>query len=42
LKDALARGADRAIHIVTENENKLSPFQLRKQLPTQLETKTPI
>lgn len=28
LKDALARGADRAIHIVNESENKLSPFQI--------------
>jgi len=28
IKDALARGADRAIHIVTENSNKLSPFQI--------------
>ncbi len=32
LKDALARGADRAIHIVTENENKLSPFQIAKTI----------
>ncbi len=28
LKDALARGADRAIHIINESENKLSPFQI--------------
>lgn len=28
LKDALARGADRAIHIVNESENKLSPYQI--------------
>lgn len=27
IKDALARGADRAIHIVTENSVRLSPFQ---------------
>jgi electron transfer flavoprotein beta subunit len=32
LKDALARGADRAIHILTENENKLSPFQIAKTI----------
>jgi electron transfer flavoprotein beta subunit len=32
LKDALARGADRAIHIITENENKLSPFQIAKTI----------
>lgn len=30
LKDALARGADRAIHIV--NENRLSPFQIAKTI----------
>lgn len=28
IKDALARGADRAIHIVVENDNELSPFQV--------------
>src|SRR6185436_8827773 len=28
IKDALARGADRAIHIVAENSNKLSPYQI--------------
>ena len=28
IKDALARGADRAIHVVAENSNKLSPFQI--------------
>src|SRR3954453_5729023 len=27
IKDALARGADRGIHVVDENSNKLSPFQ---------------
>jgi electron transfer flavoprotein beta subunit len=27
LKDALARGADRAIHVVADNVNELSPFQ---------------
>ncbi|MCA1622834.1 MAG: electron transfer flavoprotein subunit beta/FixA family protein [Acidobacteria bacterium] len=32
LKDALARGADRAIHILNENENKLSPFQIAKTI----------
>jgi electron transfer flavoprotein beta subunit len=30
IKDALARGADRGIHIVAENSNKLSPFQIAK------------
>lgn len=28
IKDALARGADRAIHIVVENSKDLSPFQI--------------
>ncbi len=32
LKDALARGADRAIHIINENENRLSPFQIAKTI----------
>jgi len=26
IKDALARGADRAIHVVADNANKLSPY----------------
>ena len=32
LKDALARGADRAIHIVNGAENKLSPYQIAKTI----------
>ena len=28
IKDALARGADRAIHVVVDNSSKLSPFQI--------------
>ncbi|REJ78133.1 MAG: electron transfer flavoprotein subunit beta/FixA family protein [Acidobacteria bacterium] len=28
IKDALARGADRAIHIVVEDDSELSPFQI--------------
>ncbi|HEX8637631.1 MAG TPA: electron transfer flavoprotein subunit beta/FixA family protein [Pyrinomonadaceae bacterium] len=32
LKDALARGADRAIHIVVAEPNKLSPFQIAKSI----------
>ncbi len=32
LKDALARGADRAIHILNEAENKLSPFQIARTI----------
>jgi Electron transfer flavoprotein, beta subunit len=32
IKDALARGADRAIHVVVESANKLSPYQIAKAL----------
>ena len=32
IKDALARGADRAIHIVVENSNKLSPYQIARSI----------
>jgi electron transfer flavoprotein beta subunit len=32
LKDALARGADRAIHVVVDEPNKLSPFQIAKTI----------
>jgi electron transfer flavoprotein beta subunit len=32
LKDALARGADRAIHILAPESNKLSPFQIAKSI----------
>lgn len=32
LKDALARGADRAIHIVADNVNQLSPYQIAKAI----------
>ncbi|MDQ6788935.1 MAG: electron transfer flavoprotein subunit beta/FixA family protein [Acidobacteriota bacterium] len=32
LKDALARGADRAIHIIVEEASKLSPFQIAKTI----------
>lgn len=28
IKDALARGADRAIHVVVENDSELSPYQI--------------
>ena len=28
IKDALARGADRAIHVVADNSSKLSPYQI--------------
>jgi electron transfer flavoprotein beta subunit len=32
IKDALARGADRAIHVVVEDSKKLSPFQIAKAI----------
>lgn len=32
IKDALARGADRAIHVVHDQPNKLSPYQLAKAI----------
>lgn len=32
LKDALARGADRAIHIIVEEANKLSPFEIARTI----------
>lgn len=32
IKDALARGADRAIHIVNENSGRLSPFQTARAI----------
>jgi electron transfer flavoprotein beta subunit len=32
LKDALARGADRGIHIIVDESNKLSPFQIAKTI----------
>ena len=32
LKDALARGADRAIHVIVDEPNKLSPYQIAKAI----------
>ncbi|MGD9588126.1 MAG: electron transfer flavoprotein subunit beta [Pyrinomonadaceae bacterium] len=32
IKDALARGADRAIHVVVENSIELSPYQIAKAI----------
>ncbi|MGI8642478.1 MAG: electron transfer flavoprotein subunit beta/FixA family protein [Pyrinomonadaceae bacterium] len=32
IKDALARGADRGIHIIVDEPNKLSPFQIAKTI----------
>lgn len=38
LKDALARGADRGIHIVAEQLNTLSPFQIAKAIAAAIKT----
>ena len=32
IKDALARGADRAIHVIHDKPNKLSPYQIAKAI----------
>ncbi len=32
IKDGLARGADRGIHIIVENENELSPYEIAKTI----------
>ena len=32
IKDGLARGADRGIHIVVKDENAMSPFQIAKEI----------
>src|SRR5215211_6398006 len=32
IKDALARGADRAIHVVADQSNKLSPYQIARAI----------
>ena len=32
IKDALARGADRGIHVVADDSNRLSPFQIAKAI----------
>src|SRR5436305_3228594 len=32
IEDALARGADRAIHVVAESSNRLSPYQIAKAI----------
>jgi electron transfer flavoprotein beta subunit len=41
IKDALARGADRAIHVVEENVNTLSPFQIAKTLADAIKEEQP-
>ncbi|QYO66120.1 electron transfer flavoprotein subunit beta/FixA family protein [Leptolyngbya sp. 7M] len=41
IKDALARGADRAIHVVAENSNKLSPYQIAKAIADAIRDEKP-
>jgi electron transfer flavoprotein beta subunit len=41
IKDALARGADRAIHVLVEDVNHLSPFQTAKMLADAVKTENP-
>ena len=39
IKDALARGADRAIHVVHDTPNKLSPYKIAKAIADEVEGK---
>lgn len=41
IKDALARGADRAIHVLVEDVNQLSPFQSAKILADAIREENP-
>lgn len=41
IKDALARGADRAIHVVVEDVNHLSPYQSAKMLADAIRDENP-
>lgn len=41
IKDALARGADRAIHIVHDTPNKLSPYQIAKAIADAIREENP-
>jgi electron transfer flavoprotein beta subunit len=41
IKDALARGADRGIHIVVDNVNELSPFQTAKMIADAIRDENP-
>lgn len=41
IKDALARGADRGIHIVADNVNELSPFQTAKMIADAIRDENP-
>jgi electron transfer flavoprotein beta subunit len=41
IKDALARGADRAIHVMVEDVNHLSPFQTAQMLAEAIKAESP-
>jgi electron transfer flavoprotein beta subunit len=41
IKDALARGADRAIHVVVEQANKLSPYQAADAIADAIRSEDP-
>lgn len=41
IKDALARGADRAIHVIVEDVNHLSPYQSAKMLADAIKDENP-
>jgi len=41
IKDALARGADRAIHIVVDNSSKLSPYQIASAIADAIKDENP-
>jgi len=41
IKDALARGADRAIHVVVDGANKLSPHQIAKTIADAIRDEKP-
>ena len=41
IKDALARGADRGIHVVAENSSKLSPYQIANAIADAIRDENP-
>src|SRR6476660_7162601 len=41
ITDALARGADRAIHVVVDNSNSLSPFQTARAIADSIRDENP-
>lgn len=41
IKDALARGADRAIHVVVDDANTLSPYQIAKAIADAIRDENP-